>query len=91
ATSGTACAVLFWLKLKRATGTTKYDKAIDTCLKYCTGLQFRFPEDENLLGAVLEKVLPPDGSDRSPYHVRDLGTIFFVQAASAYLLALEKE
>ncbi|MEX2756812.1 MAG: alpha-ketoacid dehydrogenase subunit beta, partial [Candidatus Sigynarchaeota archaeon] len=37
------------------------------------------------------KVLPPDGSDRNPYHIRDLGTIFFIQAVSAYLLAAEKK
>ena len=34
--------------------------------------------DPNLRGAVLEKVLPPDGTDRLPYRVRDLGTIFFL-------------
>ena len=38
-----------------------------------------------LRGAILEKVLPPDGTDRSPYHIRDLGTIFFVIAAEKYL------
>ncbi|NMC04682.1 MAG: hypothetical protein GYA24_05690 [Candidatus Lokiarchaeota archaeon] len=91
ATSGTACAVLFWLRMKAATGTMAYDKAIDTCLKYCMDMQFRFPEDENLLGAILEKVLPPEGSDRSPYHIRDLGTIFFVQAAAAYLSSMKKK
>jgi len=48
-------------------------------------MQFTNPEDPNLKGAILEKVLPPDGTDRSPYHIRDLGTIFFIQAASLYL------
>nr|MDO8085130.1 hypothetical protein [Candidatus Sigynarchaeum springense] len=91
ATSGAACAVLFWLRLKEATGMERYDRAIETCLKCCTGLQFRVPQDENLLGAILEKVLPPDGTDRNPYYIRDLGTIFFIQAASAYLLAAEKQ
>jgi hypothetical protein len=35
----------------------------------------------------LERVNPPNGSDRLPYHLRDLGTIFFVQAAARLLLA----
>ena len=42
--------------------------------------------DPNLKGAILEKVLPPDGTDRLPYHLRDLGTTFFVQAASRSLI-----
>jgi hypothetical protein len=37
----------------------------------------------------LEKVLPPDGTDRSPYYLRDLGTIFFVQVAAQLLLMTE--
>ena len=48
-------------------------------------MQFRSAADPNLQGAVLEKLLMPDGSDRSPYYLRDLGTIFFLQAAAAYL------
>ena len=27
----------------------------------------------------------PDGTDNLPYHIRDLGTIFFIQAAAEYL------
>ena len=57
-----------------------------TALKHCLRMQFTNPTDPNLRGAVLEKVLPPDGTDRLPYRVRDLGTIFFCQAAA---LALE--
>ena len=40
---------------------------------------------ENVYGAILEKVLPPNVSDRNPFHIRDLGTIFFIQAAAKYL------
>ncbi|MHA1683561.1 MAG: hypothetical protein ACTSUE_21665 [Promethearchaeota archaeon] len=85
ATSGVACAVLAWLKMKEVTGTRKYDPLIAKCLNYCMMMQFRAPADENLRGSILEKVLPPDGTDGNPYHVRDLGTIFFIQAASKYL------
>ena len=48
-------------------------------------MQFTRAGDPALNGAILEKVLPPDGSDASPYHVRDLGTIFFLQAAALWL------
>jgi hypothetical protein len=53
-------------------------------------MQFTNPEDPNLKGAILEKILPPDGTDRSPYYIRDLGTIFFIQAAALYLQTFKK-
>ena len=34
-----------------------------------------------LEGAFLEQVLPPNGTDRSPYFVRDIATTFVIQAA----------
>ena len=76
-TSGIACAAVFWQKMQQATGITDYDGPIQLALDYCQKVQFTRPTDENLRGAILSKVLPPDGSDRSPYHLRDLGTILF--------------
>jgi hypothetical protein len=49
-------------------------------------MQFREVRDPNLKGAVLEQVKTPNGSDASPYHLRDLGTIFFAHAASRVLI-----
>ena len=49
-------------------------------------MQFLNPADPNLRGAILEKVLYPDGTDSSPYYIRDLGAMFFIQAASEYLI-----
>ena len=46
--------------------------------------------DRQSKGAILEKILPPDGSDNSPYHLRDLATIFFIQAVSEYLFAKQE-
>ena len=60
-------------------------KRAETALNYCIGMQFTNAQDPNLQGAVLEKVCFPDGTDRSPYYLRDLGTIFFIQAAAEYL------
>jgi len=85
ATSGTACAVILWLEYKEATGTTDYNSVIRKCLNHCISMQFTNPQDKNLKGCILEKVLPPDGTDKSPYFIRDLGTIFFIQAAAKYL------
>jgi hypothetical protein len=54
-------------------------------------MQFTCPADPWLKGVILEKVLPVHdgwsrkGGDDSPYYIRDLGTIFFVQAAAQYL------
>ena len=85
ATSGSACAAILWLALHRATGDGAWLEPAATALDYCMKVQFVRPADANLRGAVLEKVLPPDGTDRSPYHLRDLGTIFFVTAAMDWL------
>jgi hypothetical protein len=90
-TSGIACAVILWLELWKITAEDRWLDASRKALHYCMRLQFTHPADPNLKGAVLEKVLSPDGTDRSPYHLRDLATIFFVQAASSVLLEARKE
>lgn len=85
AVSGVGCAVsMFLAKHKRDNDATIVDD-IKRGLAFCQDVQFTHPADPNLQGAILEKVLPPDGTDASPYHIRDLGTIFFVQAASSAL------
>jgi hypothetical protein len=89
ATSGIACAAILWQELHRVTGDTRWLEPADKALRFCTSVQFTEPEDPNLTGAILEKVMPPDATDRSPYHIRDLGTIFFVKAACLRLLRLE--
>lgn len=85
ATSGIACAAILWQGLHRVTGDSRWLEPIDLALRFCVSMQFIRPEDPNLAGAILEKVLPPDGTDHSPYHIRDLGTIFFVKAAAMKL------
>ena len=85
ATSGSACAARCFLAAFRESGEDRWLKLAESALQFCGSMQFTDPADPNLRGAILEKILPPDGTDRSPYHVRDLGTIFFLQAASEYL------
>jgi hypothetical protein len=84
-TSGICCAMIQWQELWRVTGETRWVTAIQTALKFCLRAQFRETKDPNLRGAILEKVLPPDGTDNSPYHLRDLSTIFYVQAVARLL------
>jgi len=85
ATSGICCAMILWQELDKVLGERLFQKPFELGLEYCLNMQFRQVSDPNLKGCILEKVLPPDGTDRSPYHIRDLGTIFFVQAVSMYL------
>ncbi|MCP4760655.1 MAG: hypothetical protein GY870_02665, partial [archaeon] len=87
ATSGSACAAILWMELKNITKNKEYNSYIRNSINHCMQMQFVEPNlsDKNLLGCVLEKILPPNGSDKNPYYIRDLGTIFFIQAAVKYL------
>jgi hypothetical protein len=85
ATSGSACAAILWLALAEESGEDDWPGWAEKAIDYCMNVQFTDAEDPNLQGSVLEKVLPPDGTDRTPYHLRDLGTIFFIQAGLHWL------
>ncbi len=85
ATSGAACAAIAFLRYREETGDQSINQHLNRALNFCLKMQFTKASDPNLQGAILEKILPPDGSDRLPYHLRDLGTIFFIQAAAQYL------
>ena len=84
-TSGMACAAILWLDLFQETKDDKWRAAARRALRYCLTMQFREVQDPNLKGALLETMLPPNGSDRSPYLVRDVATIYFIQAACKFL------
>lgn len=86
ATSGVACAVLLWEELWKETHEDAWLESIRTGLDFCRLMQFRKVSDPNLQGAVIEGVEAPDGTDASPYYVRDLATIFFVQAAARLMI-----
>jgi len=87
ATSGIMSAAVMWIELFRATGETCWLEPLYRALDYACRMQFATPEDQNLAGCILEKVLEPDGTDASSYHIRDLGTIFFIQAAASLMLS----
>ena len=57
ATSGTACAVITFLKYYEYTKDEKILKYIERGLNYCMGMQFIKPDDPDLKGAILEKLL----------------------------------
>jgi hypothetical protein len=85
ATSGALCAAILWEHLYKIDKNPLWHEASERSLDYSMNLQFINPEDPNLKGAILEKVVMPDGTDSSPFYIRDLGTVFFVQAAACYL------
>jgi len=87
ATSGTACAAILFLRLKLTCGDDQFDEPLARAVTHCLSMQLHDTQDPNLRGAILEKVLPPDGTDRIPYYLRDLGTIFHIQAVARLLLA----
>ena len=89
ATSGNVCVAILWIELFELTGETMWLEPARKALDFAMSVQFVEPQDLNLTGCILEKVLPPDGTDRSPYHIRDLGTIFFVQAGAKLILATQ--
>ena len=85
ATSGIACAAILWLELAQEYGNTEWDQHLARALRYCYAMQFAAVSDENLQGAVLEKVVAPNGRDAPPWYLRDIGTFFYIQAASRAL------
>ncbi|MDD3694429.1 MAG: hypothetical protein PHG44_00495 [Lentisphaeria bacterium] len=87
ASSGAAAAMNMFLEATHYSGSEEFVTPLGKALAFCQKMQFSSVSDSNLQGSILEKVLPPDGTDRSPYHIRALGSIFYAQAA-AKILAL---
>ena len=81
AASGIACAAKLWVRLWKTTNDDSWLVPIEKALQFCVNMQVRSCRDGNLQGVIIEKILAPDGTDDSLIHIRDLGTIFFVQAA----------
>lgn len=85
AASGSACAAIMFETFYRETGDGSVLELIEKTEKFCMMMQLTAPADLSLKGAILEKVCYPDGSDTIPFLLRDLGTIFFIQAAAGTL------
>ena len=85
ATSGIACAAVPWHELTREFGDQQWVEPLCRALNFCRTVQFTRTEDPNPQGAILEKVLPPDGADKPPRYLRDVGIFLCVQALSMVL------
>src|SRR5262249_55346184 len=85
ATSGAAGAIILWAELIREFGDQQWVEPLRRSLDFCRSVQFTDAKDLNLQGAILEKILPPDGTDAPGWYLRDLGTFFYVQAACLVL------
>lgn len=86
ATSGSACAALCFMERAKFGDADHFMALAGKCLDFCTAMQLTSPADPALTGVIIEKVMPPDGSGNNPYYIRDLGTVFFVQAAAVYMM-----
>ncbi len=89
-TSGSACAALMFIDYMRAYRTRDLMPELERALEFCCTMQLTAPQDENVRGAVIEVVKEPDGTDASPYHIRDLATIYAVQAWAAFLASQDE-
>ncbi len=85
ATSGILCGGLIWSDLIRAGEGDIYHEPLRRALGFGYRMQFGETANANLAGAILEKVLPPDRTDRPNFAVRDLGTIFYIQLVATML------
>ena len=85
ATSGIACAAKLWARLWQVTGDDRWIEPTRRALEFCLMMQVTSARDKNLQGIIIEKILPPDGTDASLIHIRDLGTIFYIQAVCEIL------
>jgi hypothetical protein len=85
-TSAVAGACLLWAELIHRHGDVEWVDPLRRGLAFCRSMQFDDDvADPSLRGAVLEKVLHPQGRDAPPWYLRDLGTIFHIQAVCATL------
>ncbi len=85
-TSGSACAAIMLLEAYGRYEDCNLLPSIEKAIGFCMKMQFSDKaEDKNIRGAVIESVIMPDGTDRSPYYIRDTAVIFTVQAISKFL------
>jgi len=86
ATSGILYAAALWHDLMVEGEGDEFREPLRLALSFGLRMQFTRPRDENLRGAILEKVLPPEGTDRPPFMIRDVGTFAYVQALCLALM-----
>ena len=86
AASGSACAALCFMERAKFGEADHFMALAEKCLNFCAGMQLTAPDDPALTGVIIEKVMPPDGTGRNPYYIRDLGTVFYIQAAAVYMM-----
>jgi len=86
-TSASACAALMFMDYWRETGDESIMAPLANALRFCLSMQIRETREPRLKGAVIESVMNPQGTDHAPIVIRDLGTIFLVQAACEFIAA----
>jgi len=80
-TSAVGCAVIMWTDLWIRLKEERYLEAVEKGLGFLLGAQLGPDmEDRNLRGVFFERLNPTDGTETPGFHVRDIATIFAVQA-----------
>lgn len=83
--SGSACAAIMFLDAASQCDDPALPALAGRALDFALSMQLTQPQDPRLLGAVIELLHVPDGSEATPYHLRDTGTIFTIQAIAQWL------
>lgn len=79
--SGSACAGILFHHMM-INGDDHLRPYIERVLSFCLSSQFLDPVNPDVKGAILEIIMAPNNNDASPYYIRDLATIFYVQLVS---------
>ena len=89
ANSAAAAACMLWMRLHALTGDKRWVEPIYRSMRYLLSQQINHTitdDNPHIQGAVIEATRPPpDGTDSSPWYVRDIASSFFAQAAAMLL------
>jgi hypothetical protein len=86
ATSGAAVACIIWSDLYGRTGDPKYQDAVNRSVRFLLAAQFSLTaSDPSIRGALWESPNPPDGTACPGFLIRDIATIFAIQALDRVL------
>lgn len=86
ATSGAAVSSIIWSELFARTGESKYRDAVNRSFGFLLAAQFSpAAADPDIRGALWETPNPPDGTECPGFYIRDIATIFAIQAADRAL------
>jgi len=79
--SSSACAALMFIDAIDHFSDLRCVSDLVLSLQFVKAMQIVETDDPSLRGVLVEGYIKPDGTDRNPMFIRDLATIFYIQAA----------